>query len=238
MRDRRYTRRGLPEERHWRKCCGGYQMVQRRKHSTTSGNHRKGFMTTGHHPVVRTSLLLLLLAGCGDVERKYQVGNPAHVYCPPSASDVTPTRLARGALENGGSAFRGCARTSSACDARLKDVLAAWVGTPDGPEDAYRRGHIGTWSNSDQREPSLDPASSRFLVRDETKQRYIFNTGDNTLIAVCDGETCTRSFRYDGMQYGYTFQTPEKFAGDVTTLDRVLVEVVRGWQCSESPKPS
>lgn len=128
-----------------------------------------------HHPAVRTSLVLLLLAGCGDVDRKYQVSQPAHVYCPPSASDITPTRLADGELENGGFAFRGCPRATSACKERLKDVLAAWVGTADGPEDAHLGGHIRALSNSGRREPSTDPALNRFLVRDGTKQRYIFN---------------------------------------------------------------
>lgn len=189
-----------------------------------------------HHPAVRTSLVLLLLAGCGDVDRKYQVGQPAHVYCPPSASDITPTRRAGGELENGGFAVRGCSRAASACEKRLKNVLAAWVDTPDGPEDALLGGHIRTLSNSGRREPSSDPALNRFLVRDGTKQRYIFNADDNTLIAICDGQVCTRDFRHDGIQYGYTFQTPEKFVGEVTPLDHLLVEVVRSWQCDESRK--
>lgn len=189
-----------------------------------------------HHPAVRTSLVLLLLAGCGDVDRKYQVGQPAHVYCPPSASDITPTRLAGGELENGGFAFRGCSRATTACEKRLKDVLAAWVDTPDGPEGAPLGGHIQALSSSGRREPSSDPALNRFLVRDGSQQRYIFNADDNTLIAICDGEVCTRDFRHAGIQYGYTFQTPEKFAGEVTPLDNLLVEVVRSWQCDESRK--
>lgn len=198
-----------------------------------------------HQPVVRTSLLILLLTGCGDAGRHYQVGEPARLYCPPSVSDITPTRLAHGAVEKGGFAFKGCSNTNLTCDSRLKDVLAAWVDTPDGPEIAYRRGHIGTLLISTQREWSSDPTVTRFLVRDGTKQRYVFNGRENdknitedTLIAICDGETCTRQFRHDGMQIGYTFQTQEKFAGDVEALDHLLLEVIRGWQCSESPEDS
>jgi hypothetical protein len=186
-------------------------------------------------PAVRISLLTLLLAGCGDVERQYQVGEPARLYCPPPASDITPTRLAHGALEKGGFAFRGCSSTSSTCDTRLKNVLSAWVDMPDGPEDAYQRGHIGTLLSSGRRERP-NSSLTRFLIRDGTQQRYIFNADDNSLIAVCDGETCTRNFRHDGVQIGYTFQTSEKFAGDEAILDHVLVDVIRGWQCGEPPK--
>jgi len=183
---------------------------------------------------------LLLLAGCGgDAGRKYQVGGPALTYCPPADIDITPPRFGQGTLEQGGFAFKGCWGHQGACDPRLKDIVSVSVSTATGEADAYRRGHIGELAANGPREWSDD--QSRFLVRDGTGRRFVFDgqrpgepAGEWTFVASCDQQICDRRVRAGVLEMQYSFHARDTFGGDVAALDAMLLDRVRSWRCEST----